>query len=81
VTGVAAFFQSTNFFGLDPWLYTLLVLAALVALEQSFDNLVTPRVLGRTLDLHPAAILIGALILQPDRDRGAGAGGARPGKY
>lgn len=62
VAGVAAFFQAGNIFGLLPWQYTILVLVALVILDQSFDNLVTPRLLGRTLDLHPAAILIAALI-------------------
>ncbi len=62
VAGVVAFFQAGNIFGLLPWQYTILVLVALVILDQSFDNLVTPRLLGRTLDLHPAAILIAALI-------------------
>jgi predicted PurR-regulated permease PerM len=62
VAGVASFFQAGNIFGLLPWQYTILVLVALVVLDQTFDNLVTPRILGRTLDLHPAAILIAALI-------------------
>jgi predicted PurR-regulated permease PerM len=62
VAGVVAFFQAGNIFGLLPWQYTVLVLVALVILDQSFDNLVTPRLLGRTLDLHPAAILVAALI-------------------
>jgi predicted PurR-regulated permease PerM len=62
VAGVVAFFQAGNIFGLLPWQYTILVLVALVILDQSFDNLVTPRLLGRTLDLHPAAILVAALI-------------------
>jgi predicted PurR-regulated permease PerM len=62
VAGVVSFFQAGNIFGLLPWQYTLLVLVALVILDQTFDNLATPRILGRTLDLHPAAILIAALI-------------------
>jgi predicted PurR-regulated permease PerM len=62
VAGVVAFFQPVNHFGLAPWQYTLLVLVAVVILDQSFDNLVTPRLLGRTLNLHPAAILVAALI-------------------
>jgi predicted PurR-regulated permease PerM len=62
VAGVVAFFQPATPFGLIPWQYTLLVLVAVVILDQSFDNLVTPRLLGRTLNLHPAAILVAALI-------------------
>jgi predicted PurR-regulated permease PerM len=62
VAGVVAFFQAGNIFGLLPWQYTILVLVALVILDQIFDNLITPRLLGRTLDLHPAAILVAALI-------------------
>jgi predicted PurR-regulated permease PerM len=62
VAGVVSFFQPANIFGLLPWQYMLLVLVALVVLDQIFDNLATPRILGRTLDLHPAALLIAALI-------------------
>lgn len=62
VGGVVSFFQATNIFGLEPWQYLLLVLISIFILDQSFDNLVTPRLLGRTLNLHPAAILVAALI-------------------
>lgn len=61
VSAVVAFIQGQNYFGLLPWQYTLLVLIALVILDQSFDNMVTPRLLGHTLNLHPAAILVAAL--------------------
>jgi predicted PurR-regulated permease PerM len=63
VAGVVSFFQPENAFGLLPWQYTLLVLAAIFVLDQIFDNLLTPRLLGSTLDLHPAAILVAALIV------------------
>jgi predicted PurR-regulated permease PerM len=63
MAGVVSFFQAQNVFGLLPWHYTLLVMVAIFVLDQSFDNLVTPRLLGRQLDLHPAAILVAALIV------------------
>jgi predicted PurR-regulated permease PerM len=63
MAGVVSFFQAQNIFGLLPWQYTLMVLIAIFLLDQSFDNLVTPRLLGRQLDLHPAAILVAALIV------------------
>jgi predicted PurR-regulated permease PerM len=62
VGGVTAFFQANNIFGLEPWQYLILTLISIFILDQSFDNLVTPRLLGRTLNLHPAAILVAALI-------------------
>ncbi len=62
VTALVAFFQPVNYFGLDPWQYTLLVILAAVVLDQIFDNLVSPRLFGNTLGIHPAAVLITALL-------------------
>jgi predicted PurR-regulated permease PerM len=62
VTALVAFFQPFNYFGLDPWQYTLLVISAAVLLDQIFDNLVSPRLFGKTLGIHPAAVLITALL-------------------
>lgn len=62
VAGVVAFFQFSNVFGLQPWQYTLLVIGSWIVLDQTFDNILTPRILGRTLNLHPAGILVVALI-------------------
>jgi predicted PurR-regulated permease PerM len=62
IAGVVSFFQAVNVFGLPAWQYTLLVLISWIILDQTFDNLLTPRILGRTLNLHPAAILVVALI-------------------
>jgi predicted PurR-regulated permease PerM len=62
VTALVAFFQPFNYFGLGPWQYTLLVIIAAVVLDQIFDNLVSPRLFGNTLGIHPAAVLITALL-------------------
>jgi predicted PurR-regulated permease PerM len=62
IAGVVAFFQAYNVFGLQDWQFTLLVIVSWIILDQTFDNLITPRILGRTLNLHPAAILVVALI-------------------
>jgi predicted PurR-regulated permease PerM len=62
IGGVVAFFQPTNIFGLEPWQYLVLTLISIFVLDQSFDNLAVPRLLGRVLNLHPAAILVTALI-------------------
>jgi predicted PurR-regulated permease PerM len=62
VTALVAYFQVDNYFGLQPVYYMLLVIIAVYLTDQIFDNLVSPRIFGRTLNVHPAAILIAALI-------------------
>jgi predicted PurR-regulated permease PerM len=61
-TALVAFFQPSNYFGLEPLQYTILVLAICIILDQIFDNLVTPRVMGQSLGVHPAAVLVAAII-------------------
>jgi predicted PurR-regulated permease PerM len=62
VTALVSYFQVDNYFGLQPVYYMLLVIIAVVLTDQIFDNLVSPRIFGRTLNVHPAAILIAALV-------------------
>lgn len=63
VTAIVAFFQVSNYYGLEPLSYTLLVVVACLVVDQIFDNLVVPRVLGQTLGVHPAGVLISAIII------------------
>ena len=62
VTWVVSFFQDGNYFGLESFQYALLVLIVIVILDQIFDNLVTPRLYGRALGVHPAALLVAAIV-------------------
>ena len=62
VMGLVTIFQSGNYFGLDPWQYTLLVIGISFVVDQIFDNLVSPRILGQSLGVHPAAVLVVAII-------------------
>jgi predicted PurR-regulated permease PerM len=62
VTAIIAYLQVGNYFGLDPAYYALLVLACCLILNQVFDNYITPRVMGHTLGVHPAGVLIAAII-------------------
>jgi predicted PurR-regulated permease PerM len=62
VTGMVAFLQTGNYFGLEPWKYTILVIASCLIMDQIFDNLVSPRILGQTLGVHPAGVLIAAIV-------------------
>jgi len=62
VTVLVAIFQDSNYFGMQPWQFAILVLSLAIVVDQIFDNVITPRVLGRTLGLHPAAVLIATVI-------------------
>jgi predicted PurR-regulated permease PerM len=60
---LVTFFQPGNYFGLLPWQYSILVLAIALIINFIFDNYISPRFLGRTLDIHPAAVLVAALLM------------------
>jgi predicted PurR-regulated permease PerM len=62
VTALLAFFGPSNYFNLQPWAYTLLVIGLAVLVDQIFDQYIVPRMMGRTLGLHPAAILVAAIV-------------------
>ncbi len=57
-----ALFQGTTLFGLDSFSYALLVMGSAWLLDNLYDNTITPRIMGGALKLHPAAIMVAALI-------------------
>lgn len=63
VTALVALLQTSNYFGLQPVTYAAVVLVSCLILDQIFDNIVVPRLLGKTLGVHPAGVLISALLL------------------
>jgi predicted PurR-regulated permease PerM len=62
VTALVAFFQPENYLGLSAGWYTATVVGGAVVLDQIFDNLITPRLYGQALGVHPAALLVAAII-------------------
>jgi predicted PurR-regulated permease PerM len=62
VLGLVTLFQGGNYFNLQPVFYTALTIGLSVVLDQIYDNLVVPRVMGRSLGVHPAAVLVVAII-------------------
>jgi predicted PurR-regulated permease PerM len=62
VTALVAFFQSSNYFGLEPWIYAVVVVSLCLILDAILDNIIVPRFHGDTLGLHPAAVLVAALV-------------------
>jgi len=62
-TGIVAFFQlGGNYYGLDQFTYAIIVVVAAVLMDQLFDGFAAPRILGSTLGVHPAAVLVTAII-------------------
>jgi predicted PurR-regulated permease PerM len=60
---LVTFFQPENYFGMLNWQYAAMILAITLVINFTFDNYITPRFFGRTLDIHPAAVLVAALFM------------------
>ena len=55
-------FQKSNYFGLEPLQHMLLVFIIAIIVDQIFDGILAPRILGQTLGVHPAAVLVAAIV-------------------
>ncbi len=64
VMALVTFFQASKPFNLEaqPLIYTIIVVVISLFVDQVIDSLITPRILARTLRVHPAAVLVTALI-------------------
>lgn len=59
---LVAYFQVFKLFGMSPLLYSLLVLGIALLVDQVFDNYISPRVMSQALKVHPAAVLVAAIV-------------------
>lgn len=62
VLGLVTIFQPSNYFGLSPLAFTVLVVVVAVLIDQVFNNFVNPRIMADALKVHPAAVLVAALV-------------------
>lgn len=60
--GLVTLFQPLHLWGMPPLLHAALAVGMAIAVDQVFNNLITPRILARALHVHPAAVLIAALL-------------------
>ena len=60
--GLVAIFQGSTAFGLSMWPYALLVVISSLVIDNFFDSFITTRIMASALKLHPAAVLVGALV-------------------
>jgi len=59
---LVAYFQPSNGLGLAQLPYTVLAVVLALLIDQTFDNIITPRIIAQALRVHPAAVLIAAVI-------------------
>ena len=62
VMGLVTFFQPDKPFDLSPLVYTAIVVIITLVIDQIIDSFITPRIMARTLKVHPAAVLVTALV-------------------
>jgi predicted PurR-regulated permease PerM len=62
VLGLVTYFQGGNEFGIAPLYFALLAIVVALLIDQVFDNFVSPRIMAQTLKVHPAFVLIAAII-------------------
>jgi predicted PurR-regulated permease PerM len=65
--GLVTFFQSPTppFLGMIHWtplIFTIVAVGLAIGIDQVFNNLVSPRIMAQVLRVHPAAVLISAII-------------------
>jgi predicted PurR-regulated permease PerM len=62
IVGVlVALFQPDNWLGVTPLAYSVIVLAFYIIVQQVENNVLVPRIIGRSLNMSPLAVLISVL--------------------
>ncbi|HDQ73183.1 MAG TPA: AI-2E family transporter [Chloroflexi bacterium] len=59
---LVALFQGSTYLPLSNFWFAVVVLGIYIVIQQVESNLLTPRILGGSLDLHPLVVLIGIII-------------------
>jgi predicted PurR-regulated permease PerM len=59
---LVAYFQHFKLFGMEPLGYTLLVVILAFIVDSIIDNFVSPRIMADVLKVHPAGVLVMALV-------------------
>lgn len=59
---LVAYFQTGNTLGLGPTAFAILCVVMALLIDQTFDNIVSPRIIAGALMVHPAGVLVAAII-------------------
>ena len=57
-----ALFQENTLFGMSNFWYAVLVTGMYIVIQQLENNLIVPRIMGRSLNLHPVLVLIAVVV-------------------
>lgn len=60
--GLVALLQGHTIFDLPTGIYTIIILGSSIIIDTLIDNLLVPKVMSENLKVHPALVLIAALI-------------------
>jgi predicted PurR-regulated permease PerM len=60
--GLVAFFQGTTLFGVPPLVYVGIVVGAAWVMDVILDSFAVPRMMAQALRVHPAAVMVSAII-------------------
>jgi len=60
--GLVAYFQGSTIFGLTSIVYAILIVGIAYLVDTIIDSFITPRLMANTLKVHPAAVLIAAIV-------------------
>lgn len=59
---VGAMLQDPTPFGLTNFVYAILIVGVALAIDVMLDHMLMPKVMGQSLEVHPAGIMISALV-------------------
>ncbi|MCB2210464.1 AI-2E family transporter [bacterium] len=59
---LVALLQGPTVFNLPAGIYALIIVGVSVVIDSLIDNLVTPKIMSENLKVHPALVLVGAMI-------------------
>ncbi|MBE0697135.1 MAG: AI-2E family transporter [Anaerolineaceae bacterium] len=60
--GLVSYFQGSTIFGITPFAYVGVVVGSAWLTDVFIDNYVTPRLMSSALKVHPAAVMVSALM-------------------
>lgn len=59
---IVAFFQQSNYLGLEAWQLAVAVLILMIVIQQVENSILVPRIVGQSLDLHPLIVMVGVFM-------------------
>ena len=62
VYALVCLFQGNTIFGLTPFVYALIVVGISLLIDGIIDSLVTPKIMGGALKVHPAGVMVAAFV-------------------